>query len=79
MVQTLRKRPEIQTNQASLLIIDEAHLTDFDKTIPRFTNAKRLGLSATPKRAGRLNQLTNFYSKIEDSLYKNCLKKQSIQ
>ncbi len=64
MVQTLRNRKDIDTSKASLVIVDEAHLTDFDSQIQRFRNAKKLGLSATPKRKGRVKQLCDFYTKL---------------
>ena len=63
MVQTLKRR-DYDLSHVGLLIVDEAHLTDFDDQIERFPNAYRLGFSATPKRKGRQRQLTDFYTKL---------------
>lgn len=64
MVQTLKRRSFADLDKVKLLITDECHLTDFDNQYERFPNAFRLGFSATPKRKGRQNQLTQFFTKL---------------
>jgi superfamily II DNA or RNA helicase len=66
-VQTLvrRKIPDID-----LLIIDEAHKQTFDKLITdEFYKGKFIiGATATPKRSGKMNQLSDIYDKIVSSV-----------
>lgn len=64
MVQTLKRRKFSCLDKVKLLITDECHLTDFDNQYERFNNAFWLGFSATPKRKGRQNQLTKFFTKL---------------
>lgn len=62
-VQTLLKRtfPEID-----LLIIDEAHKQIFDKILrrPEYQDVFVIGATATPKRSGKMNQLSEFYQSM---------------
>ncbi|QCW20358.1 helicase [Flavobacterium phage FPSV-S1] len=62
-VQTLIKRtfPRID-----LLIIDEAHKQIFDKILarPEYLDVYTIGATATPKRSGKMNQLSNFYQAL---------------
>lgn len=62
-VQTLVRRvfPDID-----LLIIDEAHKQIFDKLLREgyYDNVFVIGATATPKRSGKMRQLSSMYSKI---------------
>lgn len=71
MAQTLRRRidkPEMEAylRSVDLLIIDEAHMADFDFLHESgiFKNTYTLGFSATPKRSGKSRQLGLDYSAI---------------
>ena len=60
-VQTLMKR---KPPKVDLIIIDEAHKQIFDKVLrlEEYNETKVLGVSATPHRKGKMNQLSSFYS-----------------
>lgn len=62
-VQTLVKR---QFPKIDLLIIDEAHKQIFDKILirPEYADVFTIGATATPKRSGKMNQLSDFYQAL---------------
>ena len=66
-VQTLIRRvfPDID-----LLIIDEAHKQIFDKLLEpgRYDNVFVIAATATPKRSGKMTQLSKYYSKIVEAV-----------
>lgn len=66
-VQTLvrRARPKVD-----IIIIDEAHKQIFDKVmdLPEYEHTLFLGATATPKRTGRMNQLSKYYSKMVETI-----------
>lgn len=62
-VQTLKRRIKPKVD---LIIVDEAHLQDFDKflTDETYENTKVIGLTATPERLTKTNTLSKIYSEI---------------
>lgn len=66
-VQTLVRR---EFPQIGLLIIDEAHKQIFDKLLDsgRYNDVFTIGATATPKRSGKMNQLSKYYSKIVETV-----------
>ena len=71
-VQTLVKR---KFPPVDLLIIDEAHKQIFDKVLKReeYKNAFIIGATATPYRTGRMNQLSEFYNDLVETVSINDL------
>lgn len=76
-VQTLKKRvfPEID-----LLIVDEAHKQIFDPVIKIYREAGVyiLGATATPKRTGKMTQMTDLYDEIVETVTINDLIKEDF-
>lgn len=58
------KKNQDYFNDPAVVIIDECHLSHFDKILPYFKNSAILGLSATPTRLGRKNLMKNHYDDI---------------
>lgn len=66
-VQTLVRR---ELPPVDLIIIDEAHKQIFDKVLDNeeYKNAMVIGATATPKRTGRMNQLSKYYDKMVETI-----------
>lgn len=66
-VQTLIRRP---LPDLGLLIIDEAHKQIFDKILlkPEYENTLVIGATATPKRSGRMRQLSDLYEEMIETV-----------
>jgi len=66
-VQTLVKR---DAPLVDLIIIDEAHKQIFDKVLdkPEYKNVFVIGATATPKRTGRMTQLSSIYNEIVETV-----------
>jgi len=69
-VETLVRRPQtinrLAESKRLLFIIDECHKQSFDKVLENksFGHAFFIGASATPKRSGKMTQLSKYYSDI---------------
>lgn len=76
-VQTLIRR---EVPEVSLWIIDEAHKQIFDKLhkLPQFQNAYVIGATATPYRTGKMNQLSNMYGAMVETVTINDLIQQGF-
>lgn len=67
-IETLVRRPIIMNTFAKterlLVIIDECHKQIFDKILKShiFQHAYIIGATATPKRSGKMNQMSSFYN-----------------
>ena len=67
MVQTLSRRLKKDENyipNTKLLIIDECHRNDFNNVFPYFSDAQRIGFSATPISANKKKPLKDYYNDI---------------
>ena len=66
-VQTLTRRP---LPNVGLLIIDEAHKQIFDKILlrPEYENTLVIGATATPKRTGKMRQLSDLYEELVETV-----------
>lgn len=68
MVETVYNRLSRDKNylgdKTGLVIIDECHISNFDKILPMFQKSAILGLSATPTRLGRKNPLKKHYEDL---------------
>lgn len=69
MVETLKNRLKIPETlllmeSVGLVIIDEAHISNFKKIFPHFPNAKIIGFTATPIAATKKDPLNNYYDDI---------------
>jgi superfamily II DNA or RNA helicase len=69
MVETFDNRTEIERflsmfNNIGLVIIDEAHMGNFNKIMLHFPLAKRVGFTATPVAAKKKEPLKDYYSKL---------------
>ncbi len=67
-VQTLARRETLPP--VGLIIIDEAHKGIFDKIVSHeyYKNTYKIGATATPKRTGNMNQLTDFYQSMVETV-----------
>lgn len=69
MVETFNNRSKHNTfldnfQNVGLVIVDEAHLSNFKKIFVHFYEAKRIGLTATPISATKKDPLKNYYQDI---------------
>src|SRR5690606_34679807 len=53
----LKRVPNYFGDNIGLVVIDECHISTFDKIFQYFRNSLKLGLSATPMRMGKKNSL----------------------
>ena len=67
-VQTLARRNTLPP--VDLIIIDEAHKGIFDKIVGHeyYKNTFKIGATATPKRTGKMRQLTEFYNEMVETV-----------
>lgn len=63
MVETVNKR-WMKLHNIGLIIADECHRAEFDKILPHFPNAKKIGFTASPIRTNKKNPLKNHYQEI---------------
>lgn len=60
----LKRVPNYFGNDIGLVVVDECHISTFDKIFQYFRNSLKLGLSATPMRMGKKNSLIEVYDDI---------------
>ena len=60
----LKRVPNYFGDNIGLVVVDECHISTFDKIFQYFRNSLKLGLSATPMRMGKKNSLIEVYDDI---------------